>query len=399
MWLDNVKWINFEEHKFAIKVFLVVGLLIHSAIEYFSAEVRFLNTGIFFLFYGLLFLLAWPVIKDMYRAFLDNIFLNVLILWAVLSILWTTNVLETSLALMSLLGMLLFAFYLVEKLSIEDVFELLVYFCLISILVNSIVLYFYPELSINRLPHKGIWQGMYWHKNAFGIVFYFSILILSLSIYFRVPMNRFALFIATVISFLFLYKSQSITAWFAAFIFLVLFIAKWLNTKKNIQWKFFIIIMFICSLIIIFNVEQVLHLFGKNTTLTNRTVIWVNVIEIIKQDIYVGKGYYGFWYDAQHGIKRFPTGLMSHNGFMEIMVFFGGIGFFLFFFMWARALFLSAKLFFSKQMSLGCVFPFIFLVVYSLQNTMDSLFFLKMNVFTVVFLYLIIYLNKGERRC
>lgn len=396
--------INFMEHKRVIKIFLVMGLLIHSAIEYFASEVYLLNTGVFFLFYGLMFLLALPVLKNIFSTISENVFLSLMILWTVASLFWTSNLLETSLAVGSLLGMLLIAFYLVKMFSIEEVFELFVYFCLITILINAIALFFFPELSIYRdgHVHYGKWQGIYWHKNAFGIIFQFSIFILSLALYFKGTVNKWLLFISIFLSFLFLYNSESSTSWLAAIVCLILFAVKWLNTKKNIQWRWFFMAFFISSVFVVLYVDQLLmYLFGKSLAFTGRTGIWIKVVELIKQNILIGNGYYGFWYDMQHSLQKFGM-IMSHNGYLEIMVFLGSIGFFLFLLMWGRALFLSAKLFFSKKMTLETTFPFIFLVSYSVQNTMESLFFLKMNVFTVIFIYFVLYLNryfaKNERQ-
>ena len=112
----------------------------------------------------------------------------------------------------------------------------------------------------------------------------------------------------------------------------------------------------------------------------------------------LGNGYLGFGYDRAHSIPHWPVGLRSHNGYLEVIVYFGFTGFFLFFLMWGRALFLSAKLFFSNKMTLKNLLPFIFLVTYSLQNTMESSFFSQRNLLWILFVYIIIYLNNNHSR-
>lgn len=395
--------INFEDHKFAIKVFLLVGLLIHSAIESFAADVHYLNTGVFFLFYGLLFLLALPVIKEMYNTFLDNLFLNLLILWAVVSIFWTTNLLETLLALVSLLGMYLFAFYLVEKFKIEEIWELLIYFFLISILINAYVLYFFPELSIHHEPgHNGKWRGVFWHKNLFAHLYSFSIIVFSLALYFKTYVSKWLLSLALVASFWFVYKSGSTTAWLVSMIYLILFMTKWLQTRFHIKWRWIILFFVISTIIVALNANLLLmQLFGKDTSFHGRIDLWLQVWELIQQNLLSGNGYYGFWYNAEHSFDGLKGNIFyglraAHNGFLDVLVFLGVIGMFFFALMLGKALFLSAKLYFSDEMTLHSVFPFVFLVSFSVVNLMESYFLVKMRILTVVFLYVVIYLNLGR---
>jgi len=390
-----VKGIGFLDYKSAVKIFLVLGLLIHSAVENFASEVHYLNTGVFFLFYGLMFLLALPVIKNMFGTVRNNFFLYLLIIWTVASIFWTTNVLETSLAIVSLLGMLLFAFYLLEMFSLEEVFELFVYFCLFSIVISAIALYFYPELSIyHRDVHYGKWQGVYSHKNVFGFVVYFSIIVFSLALYFKSSVNKFVLFIGLLVSLLYLYQSESTTSLLATVVCFVLLVVKWLNAKKNIQWRWLFIVFFIGTLFVTLYDDQILELFGKNLTFSGRIWIWEKVLGVIQQKPFIGNGYYGYWNDAQHGVEGLSYRVTSHSGFLEIMVFLGIIGFCLFLLMWGRALFLSAKLYFSDRMTLEATFLFIFLISFSFQSTMESYFFQKMKFATIVFIYCILYLNR-----
>ncbi|MCU7837319.1 MAG: O-antigen ligase family protein [gamma proteobacterium symbiont of Taylorina sp.] len=382
--------LEFKKNKLAIQIFLVVGLLIHSAIEYHAAKIHFLNTGIFFFFYGLLFLLALPVIKKMFETFFEHIFLYLMVLWAAASVLWTTNLLETSLAIVSLSGMLLFAFYLAEKFSIEEVFELLIYFCLLSVVINGCVIYFFPKPSMFA---GGLWNGVYMHKNGFGVIFYFSSMVLLCGLYFKNSVNKILIMTGFFASLGFLYKSVSVTSWVAVILCFGLFFVKWLQTKTKIQWRWFFLIFSISAVFISLNLAKVVGIFGKNLTFTDRDEIWTKVLDVIQQKLLLGNGYYGFWYDDLHKIPGRFYGIMSHSGFLEIMVFLGVIGFFFFLLMWGRALFLAAKLYFSERMTLETVFPFIFLVVYSIQNSMESLFFLKMNIFTIIFIYCILYVN------
>ena len=147
-----------------------------------------------------------------------------------------------------------------------------------------------------------------------------------------------------------------------------------------------------------FNADQLLMLLGRNTTFTGRIDIWLLVWELIQQNILLDNGYYGFWYDVQHSLYYGVRA--AHNGFLDVMVFLGAIGMFLFVLMLEKAFFLSAKHYFSDEMTLQSVFPFVFLVSFSVVNLMESYFLVKMRILTVVFLYVVLYLNmmKADTR-
>ena len=378
------KWANF---------FILFVLFIHSGIEYVTINIHYFNTSVFFLTYILIFFMALPYIKYWLYNSREHIFLMLVIVLALLSILWTTDVYRTFLGLVSIIGMLFIGLYLAEKYTMERVLDLLIYLCIGSLLINAVALYFFPEYSINRKPHFGIWQGLYWHKNTFGILFFLSAIIFSLALYFKRPFLKVVLYSGLLLSLWYLYRSESTTSWLAMSMFFVLFLFKWLAIKNIIQWRwiFVVLLIIVCGLLLFS--DQFVALFGKNLTFSGRTRIWSGVIDIIQNNLWLGHGYSGFWYDNAHKIPHWPVGLMSHNGYLEVMVYFGIIGLFLFILLLGKALYLSGKLFFSDEMTLKSVFPFLFLITYTVQNSMESLFFLQRNLFWILFIYFVIYLN------
>ena len=381
------------------RFFLILVLLIHSGVSASTAQIHYLNTSVFFLLYGAMFLLVYPDIKRWLSGFSTHIFLFLMIIWAVLSITWSTNVYLTFLGLVSLLGMLLISFYLSDKFSLEEVLDLLVSLGFILLFMNAIALLFFPEQSSHhRGQLDGSWKGLLGHKNNFGIFFYVFSIVFLLALYFKRPFNKAGLYFALFLSIIFLYQSKSTTSWMAMGLFVGLFGLKWLNARKNIQWRWIFVSLVIIASGLFVYAEQFLALFGKNLTFTGRTRIWTGVWEVIQQNLMLGNGYLGFWYDRAHSIPNWPVGLHAHNGYLEVMIYFGFTGLILFFLLWSRALFLSAKLFFSNQMSLKNLLPFIFLVTYSLQNTMESSFFLQRNLLWILFIYFVIYLNNNHSR-
>ncbi len=375
------------------KLFVLFALFIHSGIEYVTINIHYFNTSIFFLTYLVMFFIALPYIKQCRYNSRDHFLLATVLIYSLLSILWTTDIYRTFLGLVSLIGMLLIALYLAEKYTMAKVLELLIYLCIVSLLINAVALYFFPEYTINRKPHFGIWKGLYLHKNSFGILFFLSAMVFSLALYFNRSFYKIVLLSGLLLSLWYLYRSESVTSWLAMGVFFILFFFKWLTVKNIIQWRWIFVVLLIMVCGLLFFSDQFVALFGKNLTFSGRTRIWSGVIDIIQNNLWLGHGYSGFWYDNAHKIPHWPVGLMSHNGYLEVMVYFGIIGLFLFILLLGKALYLSGKLFFSDEMTLKSIFPFLFLITYTVQNSMESLFFLQRNLFWILFIYFVIFLN------
>ena len=383
------------------RFFLILVLLIHSGVSASTAQIHYLNTSVFFLLYGTIFILALPDIGRWLSNFPKHIFLFLMIIWAVSSIIWTTSVYLTLLGSVSLFGMLLISFYLFDKYTMEEILDLLVYVGFISLFLNIIVMLCFPGFSRHEhveYPRFGSWKGLFGNPNHLGIFFCLSSVVFLFALYFKRPINKTHLYLAFFLSIILLFQSNSTTSWIVMGLFVGLFGLKWLNAKKNVQWRWIFIGLFIITSGTVFWFEHVLALFGRDLTFTGRSDIWIEVWSVIQKKLLLGNGYLGFWYDEAHKISFGPVHYSSHSGYLEIIVYFGFIGLFLFLMMWGRALFLSAKLFFSNQMTLQSIFPFLFILTYSIQNTMESSFFLQRNLLWILFIYFIIYLNNNHSR-
>ena len=242
------------------------------------------------------------------------------------------------------------------------------------------------------------WKGVFGNVNSFSMSFYFFSSVFFLALYFKRPLNKLALYAGLILSIVFLFQSRSLTSWLAMGIFMGMFGLKWLNVKKNIPWNWIFLSLFTVVCGVVFYSAELITLFNRGFSFSLRIDIWTEVWLVIQKNLLLGNGYLGFWYDEAHKIDIGPVAFSSHNGYLEIVVYFGFIGLFLFVLLWGRAIFLSAKLFLSKSITLETVFPFLFLITYSLQNTMESTFFLQRNLLWIVFIYVIIYLNNNARK-
>jgi exopolysaccharide production protein ExoQ len=382
-----------------VNFFLMFVLLIHTGIHATTVYIHYFNTSVFFLSYSVLFLWAFPDIKRWLCNFSTHIFLSLMLIWTASSIIWSTHFYLTFLGLISLFGMLLVSFYLLKQYSMEEILDLLVSVGFILLSLSIVVILFFPDFSRpDGLPFLGRWKGLFGNPNHLGMYFYLFSVIFSLALYFKRPIKKSYLFFALFLAIIFLYNSKSITTWVTMAVFVVLFGLKWFNINKNIPWNLMLVGLLIMAGLIIINADQLIILSERSISFSIRIDIWTEVWAVIQKKSLLGNGYLGFWYDEAHKISIGPVFLSSHSGYLEIIVYLGFIGLFLFFMVWIRALFLSAQLFFSNQMTLQSVFPFLFLVTYSLQNIMESTFFLDRSLLWILFIYFVLYLNDNNSR-
>lgn len=121
----------------------------------------------------------------------------------------------------------------------------------------------------------------------------------------------------------------------------------WLSFLKRLNFKLaltgvMILMIFVISGTIIFveNTETiVVDILNKDMTLNGRIPLWRNLMGAMANSPFLGYGYHGFWQEwrgednpaAQYATNEFGwTAPHAHNGFIEILLYTGIVGFILF---------------------------------------------------------------------
>jgi exopolysaccharide production protein ExoQ len=143
---------------------------------------------------------------------------------------------------------------------------------------------------------------------------------------------------------------------------LVIAIFFWLSILGRIYLRggsFRILSIFLaigCVPIVIFVMysDLIFELFGKDTTLTGRTLFWPYVIDNISKKPLLGWGFYGFWSprnpialqiaEAIRGDNWFTFYIVNaHNGLLEFLLEIGFLGTSVFIFLWLRNFIMAVK--------------------------------------------------------
>jgi len=265
--------------------------------------------------------------------------LVVLVLLALVSCSWAAMpafVLQRSVAV---LGATLVGVAFAIRLSLEDQLRLMSWLFRIIAVLSLACIVFLPSYGISSVvDSQGEWQGIFSHKNGLG-----SFMALFFLVEWRLPANTrlakvvrvFALLLSTVL----LLFSGSLTPVLAlAGTLLFTQIYKVATQKLRIPLYALALAAFLTAAsgvtVLVAQNERIASVLGRSSDLTGRTSIWSLVVPFIIERPVQGFGYSGFWAGASPesaDIERVMGTMIqySHNGYLEILLELGAVGFFL----------------------------------------------------------------------
>jgi exopolysaccharide production protein ExoQ len=292
---------------------------------------------------------------------------------AVLSSMWAEMpdlVLRRSIGL---LGTTLFGIALAVRLSYQEQLQILKWLFRIVAILSLACVVLLPSYGISS---EGEWKGVFEYKNAMGSMMGLSLLLES-QLRAATAFEKLLKCLAMVLCAFLLLKSDSVTPGVALVGALIL-----LNTYKFLAlrlrvplYAFFgiIAVPVLAGLsVVVAKSESVLSFLGRSSNLTGRTEIWSLVISFIPQKPILGYGYSGFWMGASPEsfvVNRVLGGpiMYSHNGYLEMFLSLGVIGFVLTLGLIGAGM--KRALYLSRQRQFGTeLWPLAFLLYFVLHN-------------------------------
>lgn len=269
------------------------------------------------------------------------------------SMMMTVSVKDEVITLVRLVVTALFALWLCDFFSVDQILEMFCLAHLIFMIATIIFTIFYPGLTIREYSSGIDYIGLFDSKNncATEISLGFSMTILHyrnckknhkhfLKIYYPVM----------VIQLLLLMRCKSVGAWIVMSIpiIYILIIQKKVKILERIQIGWAFVVGSVSFLMVAITIIPVFSWFfemvGKDATLTGRVPLWQHALKVMSQNKpLTGYGYGMFWRNEeavsliQQGFRRdsflgnLTTG--SHNLLIEMWMSIGLIGLALFFFM------------------------------------------------------------------
>jgi exopolysaccharide production protein ExoQ len=335
------------------------------------------------------------IIPKMVSAWKKNWFILLFILFALLSILWSSNRIASIYKGISLVGCSAIAVYTGLAYSSKTLFRGFWWFFVFIVLASFVSALFFPSVGTHiGYPYYGAWRGIFWSKNYLGPVVAFGNLIFLFHIFTSwkkiLPLLGNILFYLLTAILVFL--SKCATALILMVILNVGFFLTfaWVEWKKHLKKSHYIVGAIVSAflfIIIIMNLNFFFGLVGRDSTLTGRYPLWSYLIHTgWTNHPIIGSGFGAAWESNNFRITtaiavnwNLPP-LVSDNGYIDMFLDLGFVGVVLSISMVLLCLFRVIKHAIQEQ-TLISFFPLLLMVFVIIVN-LDLSFFLNLEFFT-----------------
>ena len=386
----------------AEKIFVIVGLTFFSggfavgSTQTTPGIIPETTISIFrYFIWGTSFALTCLSYKRALHLASQDIFVWILTAIVYSSSIWSVNPDFTEKFMPEVLQMTTFGLYFATRFSLKQQVRLVAWTFGVGAFLSAFVVWRLPGAGLHWHDHPGAWKGIYDYKNTFG-----SLMVLSSIAFLLMPIDnpkhRRYKWGGFAISLLFIIFSTSKTSIVVSFvtISIVLFYQKFRWKGKISVFYIDAVLLFVGSIgtVVIGLWVEILGLMGKDATLTGRTPMWNVALTELMYRPWLGFGRGAFWaekskyaIDAGYAVSEGFVPPHAHNGFIDVMLDVGYLGFFVFMLSFSIAYLRSLKLAYASN-KLEHMWPLAYLIFLTLNNMMESYMLRLANVYWVLYI-------------
>lgn len=347
-------------HQVAERTFTVISLLLYSgALTCFIAPSNPVNIIVQLTSFSIAVITAILLLKRWKKvvSFLSaEKFVLIITMFTAISVLWSVLPVPETLyrsasfmgtGLLPFLQLTLFSIYFGTQYSLSGQLRLLALMLGVAAVLSVVVALLLPHYGVmgsmetlEDARHVGAWRGVYIHKNVLGLTMTIAgILFLALSNDDR--RYRLVLRLGLALAIGLLVLSVSRTALVVLLITISLLpLCKMLRLHGKILIPSMILALVstgMITILLITNARAILGALGRDLTFTGRSIIWSAVSNNIENHLWLGHGYKTFWFAVKSNLIVVATSstnpltpTSAHNGFLDLFIDLGLLGFFLF---------------------------------------------------------------------
>lgn len=233
----------------------------------------------------------------------------------------------------------LFAYYLVIRLEPEEIMAIVNRLGIIISVLGLLVVIFLPQFGVSHDARNGVaWEGIFSDRTGAAKEFVYLLSPALISWNKRKPASWL---LSVLLMTLMIVMARSVTAIFVLFIYVVFLF--FLHQIRKLDSRLLFVGaaagIFAIGFMIFFGLEygaDLLRLFGRDPSLTGRTIIWKALAHSILKRPLLGYGFFAFW----QGIRGESANVIylthwtfgyAHNGIIEIFLQLGSVGVVIFF--------------------------------------------------------------------
>jgi exopolysaccharide production protein ExoQ len=334
-------------------------------------------------------------LREFLKLFVRHPWLWLLLVLAIASTGWSDDPGFTVRRSLVLVASTCFGIYLAQRYTLREILRMVYIVGVLAAIASLLVVWKKPEFGISGGVTAGDWQGIFGQKNTLGRFMAFEVMACGVGVLAERGLWRVFCIFGVLACMPLLIMSKDATAYLAAPI-LALSLPLYLFTRKHSFLKTAAVLSTLSATIVgivfvmIIEPSKLLHLLGKDSTLTGRTDIWSMVWDKFLQRPWVGYGYSAFWMgkDGKEsaGISEALHWIVphSHNGFLDVLVQVGAVGLLLFFVGYAIFFYDALRCARASKTILG-VFPLLYLTFMILFNCSEGSIIREENIFWVLY--------------
>ena len=255
-------------------------------------------------------------------------------LFALVSVIWSRNPRNTVLNAIQLALATLFAVYLYVRYPGQRLVSFLTFAAIISLILCVLTVVLAPSIGIDALQ-QGAWRGIFGQRNNCAVI---CACFFAIGLQYRARsltdnvLRVILLFLAAV----FIVMSASRTGWALGVFGLALTYGLRFSRRIRSLDRIPLIMViatptFILAYLVATHFNETLAMMGKDPTMTQRTIIWAQVIPSIARHPFLGYGYSAFWQGLKGESMQsvLVTGWMeaqAQNGYLDVLLQLGCFG-------------------------------------------------------------------------
>lgn len=242
-------------------------------------------------------------------------------------------------------------------------------------------------------------RGFFWHRNHTGLFLTFLGFISLITVIRYREKKDWRFYSAIMLYALSIYGvilTKSVSSIFTSLILhgMIPVFLFWLKFKNQIKkWHYYALagIVIIGLIFSIFNLDLIFGVFGRQANLTGRVPMWRNTYNLyfLKHPVF-GYGFNAFWYQTSHRlvigtVSDLPPIVIADNGFFDILISGGVVGFFLFLVSYVALWVEPVRAVIRAKTLFDCV-PFMIMVMIFFGNLTWSMLFENESFYLLVML-------------
>ncbi|HYX19032.1 MAG TPA: O-antigen ligase [Nostoc sp.] len=251
----------------------------------------------------------------------------------IFSLLWSEDLSSSLTYMRGLIRIYFLGIYLAMRYSLREQLRLIAWALGTAALLSMLFSAFLPDYSHKSPELLNMWSGIYGHKNELGYMMAWSagvFLHLALSSY----RYRWLMWALCGISICLIILSRSTTS--LTILLTMILVLPFYKFFKKTNYKLQVImitsalmILIIFSILLVNNAETLVGTSGKDLTFNGRSDLWELVTSKILERPWLGYGYSAFWTSNAASKLRatYEWASNAHNGFLELLLELGFLGF------------------------------------------------------------------------